>query len=94
MKNRTRIDIYAAIIEAVDSHEDGLRITRISYGAGIPTDRARKFIDQLMSAGLLAPSIEDNAYYVATKHGQKFLKSYYIISGYLNEIDEEKEWGS
>lgn len=92
MKNRTRIDIYAAIIDAADSHQEGLRITRISYAAGIPTDRARKFVEQLMSAGLLAPSVKDNAYYVCTKHGQRFLQSYYIITGYLDEIDAEKDW--
>ncbi|MFX0095762.1 MAG: winged helix-turn-helix domain-containing protein [Candidatus Hodarchaeota archaeon] len=88
MKKRTRIDIYAAILNIVKRHSEGIRLTRISYGAGIPTDRARKFINQLLSAGLMAPSSENAAYYTATKHGRKFLEAYAVLKGYLKEMDE------
>ncbi|MFX1513461.1 MAG: winged helix-turn-helix domain-containing protein [Promethearchaeota archaeon] len=88
MKKRTRIDIYAAIIDIVRRHSEGMRLTRISYGVGIPTDRARTFINQLLSAGLIAPSRENTVYYVTTKHGRKFLDAYNVLKGYLNEMEE------
>ena len=88
MKNRTRIDVYAAILETINNHPDGVRLTRITYGVGISTDRARTFLDLLQTAGLVAPSKEDSNYYVTTKHGDKFLSSYYILKGYLNEMKE------
>jgi len=89
VKKRTRIDIYAAILESVSRHPyQGLRLTRISYGAGIPTDRARTFINLLMDAGLVAPNVEDAKYFVTTKHGEKFLKAYYVLKGFLGEIQE------
>ena len=91
MKNRTRIDIYAAIIETIDNHDNGVRLTRITYGAGISTDRARKFLDLLLQAGLIAPSKEDSRYFVTTKHGEKFLSAYYQLKGYLEEMNESLE---
>lgn len=90
MKKRTRIDIYASMIKIIDQHDEkGIRLTRVAYGAGIPTDRARAFIDKLMTSGLVAPKKEDNRFYVSTKHGQKFLDSYYVLKGYLDSIEEE-----
>ena len=89
MKNRTRIDIYASILQALEQSEEGLKLTRISYAAGIPTDRARKYLNLVMSAGLVAPSKQDFSVYVITKHGLKFLESFYILNGYLNEMDED-----
>ena len=89
MKNRTRIEIYASILQNLEQmSETGLKITRISYGAGIPTDRARKYVNLLMSAGLIAPHIEDNTYFTITKHGIRFLESFYILQGYLDEMNE------
>ncbi|MFW9992939.1 MAG: winged helix-turn-helix domain-containing protein [Candidatus Odinarchaeota archaeon] len=88
MKNRTRIDIYAAIIETIKKHPEGIRLTRITYGAGIPTDRARKFLNQLMAAGLVKPSVKNAKTFVMTKHGRKFLESYYVLKAYLDEMKE------
>ncbi|MFX1536180.1 MAG: winged helix-turn-helix domain-containing protein [Promethearchaeota archaeon] len=89
MKKRTRIDIYASIVDIVRRHSEGIRLTRISYGAGIPTDRARQFINDLLSAGLIAPSSDNASYYTVTKHGRKFLDAYNVLRGYLNEMGEK-----
>ena len=42
----------------------------------------------MISAGLINPNIEDNSYYIITKHGIKFLESFHILQGYLNEMNE------
>ena len=91
MKNRTRIDIYAAILETVDKHPDGVRLTPITYGAGISTDRARKFLTLLQSAGLVAPSRDNSSLFVTTRHGEKFLSAYYVLKGYLEGMETSFE---
>ena len=91
MKNRTRIEIYSMMLEALDQNDEGLKITRLSYAVGIPTDRARKYLNLLTSAGLIAPNFLDHSYYIITHHGQKFLESYYVLKGYLKEMDGDLE---
>lgn len=88
MKNRTRIEIYSIMLEALDQSDDGLKITRLSYAVGIPTDRARKYLTFLQSAGLVQPNILDHSYYVVTNHGRKFLDAFYVLRGYMKEMDE------
>ena len=87
MKNRTRIDIYSMMLEALDQSDNGLKITRLSYAVGIPTDRARRYLNMLLSAGLVAPNLLDHSYYVITNHGKKFLESFYVLRGYMKEMD-------
>ena len=87
MKNRTRIEIYSIMLEALDQSDEGLKITRLSYAVGIPTDRARKYLNLLLSAGLIAPNLLDHSYYVITHHGKKFLDSFYVLRGYLEGMD-------
>jgi predicted transcriptional regulator len=89
MKNRTRIEIYSIMLEALDQNEDGLKITRLSYAVGIPTDRARKYLNFLINAGLVAPNLLDHSYYIITNHGRKFLDAFYVLRGYLGEMDED-----
>lgn len=87
MKNRTRIEIYSMMLEALDQSEEGLKITRLSYSVGIPTDRARKYLNMLLSAGLIAPNLLDHSFYVITNHGRKFLDAFYVLRGYMKEMD-------
>ena len=89
MKNRTRIEIYSMMLEALDQNDEGLKVTRLSYAVGIPTDRARKYLNLLSSAGLVAPNILDHTFFIITNHGRKFLDSYYVLKGYLKEMDED-----
>ncbi len=89
MKNRTRIEIYSTMLEALDQSDDGLKITRLSYAVGIPTDRARKYLNMLQSAGLVQPNLLDHSYFIITHHGRKFLDAFYILRGYMKEMDED-----
>ena len=52
MERRTRYDIYYDILETV-RRKGATGITRISYGANLPVDRAKEAVEFLMSHGLL-----------------------------------------
>jgi len=80
---RTKLDIYADILEVVKRHKDGCGITRISYGAGMPNDRTRKFLNELISFGLIKPRVEDPKKYVITTRGLEFLDAYYKLKSIL-----------
>lgn len=75
MPRRTRYDIYQDILEAVQRR--GMSgITRISYGANMPVDRAKEAIEFLMDRGLC--NLEDfggDEGYVITAKGGRFLKA-------------------
>ena len=80
---RTRFDIYADIIEVIKRHKGGCGITRISYGAGMPNDRTKRILNEMISLGLIQPSIEDSRKFVVTKHGLEFLDAYYKLKSIL-----------
>ncbi|MGQ4834188.1 MAG: winged helix-turn-helix domain-containing protein [Candidatus Asgardarchaeia archaeon] len=80
---RTRFDIYADIIEVVKRHSGGCGITRISYGAGMPNDRTKRFLRDMINLGLIQPSIADSKKYIVTKRGLEFLDAYYKLKSIL-----------
>ncbi len=57
MERRTRYDIYQDILETV-RRRGATGITRISYGANLPVDRAKDAVEFLMGRNLL----EDDEY--------------------------------
>jgi len=48
LSRRTRYDIYLDVLETL-RRRGACPITRISYGAGIPVDRAKKIVKFLVS---------------------------------------------
>ena len=50
---RTKVDLYATILEVVRRYPEGGRITRISYGVGVPVDRLKVMVDELCANGLV-----------------------------------------
>ncbi len=91
MKKRTRYEILATILEVLKRHPRGCRLTRLSYGAEIPNDRTRKFLDILISNGLVMPSIEDASLYLITERGEDFLETYYKMISFLDLFDDDHE---
>ena len=55
-KRRTRYEIYAELLDLV-SRKGFSRVTRASYGANLPVDRAKETLKFLASRGFLK---EDN----------------------------------
>ncbi len=85
MERRTRYDIYQDILETV-RRRGATGITRISYGANLPVDRAKEAAEFLVQRGLL----EEDEYgegtrYVLTGQGGQFLNALKTVKKYLQE---------
>ncbi len=75
------------MLEVLRRHPKGCRLTRLSYGAEIPNDRAKKFLEILMDNGLVEPSFEDSNLYRITDRGEEFLETYYRLVSFLDLFD-------
>jgi len=89
---RTTVDIYADILEVVKMHGGHGRITKISYGVGMPVDRLKKFLDRLDRFGLVKAreDFDDDEpigiSYLLTARGQEFLDTYWNMKGFLEVL--------
>jgi predicted transcriptional regulator len=91
-RRREQSDIFATILEVVKRHHGSGRITRISYGAGMPVDRLRVAIERLLLLGLLS-SKEDNGRttYDLTARGHEFLTTYWKMRAYIESFAPSRE---
>lgn len=90
-RRREKSDLYATILEVVKRHRGSARITRVSYGAGMPVDRLKVAVDRLVDLGLLQ-RIEADGFAVleVTARGQEFLNTYWRMRGFI-ELFESPE---
>jgi len=88
---RSKVDLYATILEVIRRYPEGGRITRISYGVGVPVDRLKVMVEGLSANGLVRKiAAEDEEgdeagvyYYVVTSRGLEFLDTYWKMKGFL-----------
>lgn len=85
MERRTRYDIYQDILETL-RRRGATGITRISYGANLPVDRAKDAVEFLMGQRLL----DNDKYggsikYTITGRGGEFLNALKTVKKYLEE---------
>ena len=74
MKRRTKYDIYADLLKTV-MKRGSCGVTRASYGANLPIDRAKKSLEFLASRGFVREeAIDDSARYRITKRGIDYLE--------------------
>jgi len=90
---RSKADLYATILEVIRTYPEGERITRISYGVGVPVDRLKAMVEKLSSAALVrkiaADGDEKGAYYYSvTPRGLEFLDTYRKMKGFLEAFGE------
>lgn len=86
---RSKIDLYATVLEIIRRYPEGARITRLSYGVGAPTDRLKAIVESLCSYGLVAKTIEGKeVYYGVTPRGIEFLETYRKMKGFLAVFGE------
>jgi len=91
---RSKADIYATILEVVRRTPGGGRITRVSYGVGVPLDRLRPMMNDLEGFGLLRRNVfEDEVTYSATPRGLEFLDTYWKMNGFLETFEETPSRG-
>ena len=73
---RTKYDIYADIIEII-ARKGLCSLTRVSYGANMPVDRAKKELTFLVAHGFITEVLlEDSKKYRATKWGLEYLETF------------------
>ncbi len=83
-RRREATDLYATVLEVVKRYHGAARITRVSYGAGMPVDRLRTFLDRLIALGLLSTEeVDGRPVFDITARGQAFLDLYWKMRGYI-----------
>jgi len=87
---RSRADLYATVLEVIRRYPEGVRITRMSYGVGVPVDRLRVMVDALCSYGLVTRLGDEDVYYSATPRGVEFLETYWKMKGFLEAFGEKR----
>ena len=90
MKKRSRVDIYADILEVLKRRPEGATVTRISYGAGLPLDRVKPMLETLSNFGLLSlrTAVESRFYHV-TRRGIEFLEAYRKVQSFMTFLGSE-----
>jgi len=87
-QRRTKYDIYADVIEIIAKR--GLcSLTRISYGANMPVDRAKKILNFLISHGFVREiMVSDSKKYRATKWGLEYLETFKRMRKFFAALEE------
>ncbi len=91
-RRREVTDLYATVLEVVKRYHGAARITRVSYGAGMPVDRVRILVRRLLDAGLLrSEEVDGRPIFDITARGQEFLDTYWKMRGYVEVLDRSPE---
>jgi predicted transcriptional regulator len=99
VKKRSRIDIYADILDFLKRRPEGAQVTRLSYGAGLPIDRIKPMLETL--AGLemitvnvvgipLQANLTQRKFYCISRRGLEFLEAYRKIQDLVTYLGTEK----
>jgi predicted transcriptional regulator len=98
VKKRSRLDIYADILEYLKRTPDGCQVTRLSYGAGLPIDRIKPMLENLHRYQLinihvegepLQANLNQRRFYGITRKGLEFLDAYKKIQDLITYLDRE-----
>jgi predicted transcriptional regulator len=85
---RTKYDIYADIVETI-ARKGLCSLTRVSYGANMPVDRAKKELAFLLAHGFITEvSLEDSRKYRATKWGLEYLETFKRMRKFFAALDQ------
>ena len=88
-KRRTRYEIYADLLDIV-ARRGTCRLTRASYGANLPVDRAKKSLTFLASRGFVKEeNVDDSKIYKITKRGLEYLETFKQMRKLFAALDEK-----
>jgi len=91
LKKRSRVDIYADILEVLKRRPEGSLVTRISYGAGLPVDRVKPMLETLANYGLLSIRLAgESRFFHVTRRGLEFLDAYRKVQGFMTFLGTEQ----
>lgn len=89
LDRRTKYEIYSELLEIV-MKRDSCPVTRASYGANLPVDRAKKFLRFLASRGFVKEEIiDDSTRYRITKRGLEYLEAFRKMRKLFAALSEE-----
>jgi predicted transcriptional regulator len=89
---RSKTDLYAQVLEVLIRYPEGGKITRISYGVGVPVDRLRKILEALSSYGLTRKlATDEQTLYFATPRGLEFLDTYWKMEGFFEIFGDKQQ---
>jgi len=101
MKNKTpkrsRVELYATVLEVIKRYPEGSRITKMSYGVGVPIDRLKAILWDLTSYGLvqiITEEDDDGVFYTLTPRAFDFLETYWKMRSFLEAFGGEKAGAS
>ena len=87
-RRRTKYDIYADMIEVI-AMKGLCSLTRVSYGANLPVDRAKKELNFLVSHGFVRERIVgDSKKYATTKWGLEYLETFKRMRKFFAALEE------
>ena len=90
---RSRVELYATVLEVIKRYPEGSRITKMSYGVGVPIDRLKTILSDLTSYGLvqtLTDEEDDGVFYTLTPRAFDFLETYWKMRSFLEAFGGEK----
>jgi predicted transcriptional regulator len=91
-RRREVTDLFATVLEVVKRYHGAARITRVSYGAGMPVDRLRALVERLVGLGLLkSEEIDGRPAYDITPRGQEFLSTYWKMRAFIEVLESNPE---
>lgn len=89
LNRRTKYEIYSDLLEVV-MRRGSCPVTRASYGANLPVDRAKKFLSFLASRGFVKKEIiDDSTRYKITKRGLEYLETFRRMRKLFAALSEE-----
>jgi len=94
---RSRVELYATVLEVIKRYPEGSRITKMSYGVGVPIDRLKTILSDLTSYGLvqtLTDEEEEGVFYTLTPRAMDFLETYWKMRSFLETFGGDKGGGS
>lgn len=85
---RSKVELYATVLEVIKRYPEGARITRMSYGVGVPIDRLKVILEDLIRFGLVRTADGDDEeesalFYVLTPRAFDFLETYWKMRSFL-----------
>ena len=89
MERRTRYEIYADLLWIVMKRKS-CPITKASYGANLPVDRTKRFLQFLASRGFVKEErIDNSTRYSVTKRGLEYLETFRKMRKMFAALSEE-----
>jgi len=88
VSRRTTLDLYAEILQVLKAKGGSERVTKLSYGVGMPVDRLKTFLQRLSQAGLIRITGESETLYMLTPRGVEFIEAYWKVKNFLSTLEE------